>query len=60
MSQFNEDQVRQLALMVGITIEEAEISEVTNRFSSLMAELGRLKELDLSDIQPVNIFPEES
>ena len=57
--QIGEEQVRQLALMVGITIEEEELAEVANRFSSLMLELDRLKELDLSDIQPVVIFPEE-
>ena len=54
-----EEQVRQLARMVGITIEEEELAEVANRFSSLMLELDRLKELDLSDIQPVVIFPED-
>ena len=57
--QIGEEQVRQLALMVGITIQEEELAEVANRFSSLMLELDWLKELDLSDIQPVVIFPEE-
>ena len=59
MPQVNEDQVRQLAQLVGITIEQEDVAEVTNRFSSLMLELDRLSELDLSDIQPVIIFPEE-
>ena len=57
--QIGEEQVRLLARMVGITIEEEELAEVANRFSSLMLELDRLKELDLSDIQPVVIFPED-
>ena len=35
------------------------MSEVGNRFECLMLELDRLKELDLSEIQPVTIFPEE-
>ena len=38
---------------------QEEVSEVSNRFESLMLELDRLKELDLSDLQPVTIFPEE-
>ena len=57
--QIGEEQVRLLARMVGITIQEEELAEVANRFSSLMLELDRLKELDLSDIQPVVVFPEE-
>ena len=59
MSPFDEEQVRQLAQLVGITISEDELAEVANRFGSLMTELERLKELDLTDIQPVTIFPEE-
>ena len=59
MSASDQDQVRQLARLVGITIAEEELAEVTNRFTSLMTELERLNELDLADIQPVVIFPEE-
>ena len=57
--QVREDQVRQLARLVGIPIAEEELAEVANRFQSLMQELDRLKELDLSGIQPVTVFPEE-
>ena len=53
------DRVRELARLVGITLIEEEVSEVSNRFESLMLELDRLKELDLSNVQPVTIFPEE-
>lgn len=59
MAHSNEDQVRELARLVGITVAEEEVAEVANRFDSLMLELERLKEVDLSDIQPVTIFPEE-
>jgi hypothetical protein len=38
---------------------DAELTEVADRFESLMAELQRLTELDLTDIQPLTIFPEE-
>ena len=59
MSTSDADQVRHLSRLVGITIAEEELAEVTNRFTSLMSELEQLKELDLADIQPVAIFPEE-
>ena len=55
----NEDRVRELARLAGITVDEEDVAEVANRFASLMDELERLKQLDLSDVQPVTIFPEE-
>ena len=58
MALSDEDRVRELARLAGITIAEDEVPEVTSRFGSLMQELERLTELDLSDIQPVVIFPE--
>ena len=54
----DKDTVSELARLAGITISDDELDEVTNRFSSLMEELDRLKELDLADIHPVVIFPE--
>jgi Asp-tRNA(Asn)/Glu-tRNA(Gln) amidotransferase C subunit len=59
MAWSKEDRVRELARLAGIPIMEQEISEVADRFDSLIAELERLTALDLSDIQPVTIFPEE-
>ena len=55
----NEELVRQLAELAGIKVADEDLAEVANRFASLMGELDRLKELDLSDVQPVVIFPEE-
>ena len=55
----NEDQVRELARLAGIPISEDEVGEVANRFASLMSELDRLSDLNLSDVQPVAIFPDE-
>ena len=55
----NEEMVRELARLSSIPIPEDEVAEVANRFGSLMTELDRLKELDLADIQPVNVFPDE-
>ena len=59
MALSKEDRARELAELVGISISEDELSEVTNRFDSLVQELERLKELDLANIQPVVLFPEE-
>ena len=56
---FTDEYVRELANLSGIAITDDEISEVANRFSSLISELDKLKELDLSDIQPIVIFPED-
>jgi Asp-tRNA(Asn)/Glu-tRNA(Gln) amidotransferase C subunit len=54
-----EDRVRELARLVGIPIMESELAEVADRFDSLTGELARLTQLDLSDITPLTIFPEE-
>ena len=53
------DIVNELARLTGIEIAEDELDEVTNRFSSLIQEMDRLKELDLANIHPVAIFPED-
>ena len=55
----DEDRVRELARLSGIAIPEDEVTEVANRFGSLMQELDRLSDLDLSDIHPVSVFPDE-
>ncbi len=60
MSLSKEERARELADLVGITIPDHELSEVANRFESLIQELERLKELDLADIQPPIVFPEEA
>ncbi len=60
MALSKEDRVRELARLVGIPLMEHEITEVADRFESLIGELGRLPEHDLADIQPVTIFPEEA
>ena len=54
-----EERSRELARLVGIPLMETEAAEVADRFESLMAELDRLMQLDLSAIQPSPIFPEE-
>ena len=59
MAWSKEDRIRELAQLVGIPMMEQELSEVADRFESLIGELERLIPLDLADIQPVTIFPEE-
>jgi hypothetical protein len=59
MAWSKEDRIRELAQLVGIPMMEQELSEVADRFESLIGELERLMPLDLADIQPVTIFPEE-
>ena len=54
----SEMQVRSLADLVGIPIDDAELPEVANRFASLIQELDRLRDLDLEGIEPVSIFPD--
>ena len=51
--------VSELARLAGIEISDDELDEVTNRFSSLIQEMDRLKDLDLANIHPVAIFPED-
>lgn len=51
--------VSELANLAGIEVSGDELEEVASRFGSLMQEMDRLKDLDLSDIHPVTIFPEQ-
>jgi Asp-tRNA(Asn)/Glu-tRNA(Gln) amidotransferase C subunit len=59
MAWSKEERVRELARLVGIVIAPEEETEVADRFDSLMKELEHLVSLDLADIEPVTIFPEE-
>ena len=52
------EQVRKMADLVGISIDDSDLPEVANRFASLMQELDRLRDLDLEGIEPVAIFPD--
>ena len=54
-----EDEVPGLARLAGVEIPEDELAEVAARFGSLMLELGRLEDLDLSEVEPVSVFPDE-
>lgn len=55
---FSREQVTMLAELVGISIDDADLPEVANRFASLMQELDQLREMDLEGVEPVAIFPD--
>ena len=54
-----QDRVAELARLVGITVREDERKEVGDRLDCLLREMEKLEGLDLADVQPVTIFPEE-
>jgi Asp-tRNA(Asn)/Glu-tRNA(Gln) amidotransferase C subunit len=53
------ERCRELARLVGIPLSEAEVTEVAERFESVIQELARLMQLDLTHIPAVLVFPEE-
>ena len=57
MALSKEELVRELARLVDIVIAEDDVTEVADRFQSLVQELTGLTQLDLANIQPVTIFP---
>jgi Asp-tRNA(Asn)/Glu-tRNA(Gln) amidotransferase C subunit len=59
MALSKEERCRELARLAGIPLIEAEVTEVAEHFESLIQELARLMQLDLTHIQPVLVFPEE-
>ena len=59
MTESMTDQARGLAWLVGISISEEDLPEGASRVLSLMTELNGLTEMDLADIQPVSVFPDE-
>ena len=58
MSWTKAERAAELAALVGITIDSAELQEVAERLESLVRELERLGSLDLSGVQPVTVFPD--
>ena len=54
------ERVNELSQLVGIAVRDDEAGEVADRLNSLLGELEKLAPLDLSAIQPVTVFPEES
>ena len=53
------DRARELARLAGITIAEDELSEVADRFATVVTELEKLAAIDLADVEPVTVFADE-
>ncbi len=54
------DDVRQMAQTLGLTITDADLPEVTHRFTALLDQLQQLNGLDLDSADPSAIFPREA
>ena len=50
----------ELARLSGIGIAAEEAGEVADRLDSLLREMEKLGAVDLADVQPVAVFPEET
>jgi Asp-tRNA(Asn)/Glu-tRNA(Gln) amidotransferase C subunit len=59
MTWSKEERVAQLSRLLGITIADEDMAEVANRLDSLLGEMERLAQLDLSGIEPTPVFPDE-
>jgi hypothetical protein len=53
------ERVMELSRLVGITVAADEAGEVGDRLYALLRELESLGSLDLTDIQPIVVFPDE-
>ena len=58
-SDLSQEEVQRLAHGLGLTIPESDLEDVTARFTALMEELNKLRDLDLSGAVPAPIFPYE-
>ncbi len=58
-SDLSQEDVQRLAHGLGLTIPESDLEDVTARFTALMEELNKLRDLDLSGVDPSPIFPLE-
>jgi len=54
------ERIAELSRMVGLTIAREELREVGDRLDTLVRELDSLATIDLADIEPVTVFPEEN
>ena len=58
-SDLSEDDVRRLAYGLGLTIPDEDLSEVTYRYTALLEELNKLRETDLTGVDPSPMAPFE-
>ena len=60
MTETKIERAMKLAQLVGMTVADVELAEVADRFEALLSAMDELASLDLSAIQPITIFPDES
>ncbi len=53
------EDILSLARLVGLSIHDSELDEVTFRLAALQRELRKLESLDLSQVEPLPLFPVE-
>jgi hypothetical protein len=51
------DDVQRLAQLLGLPIGPEDLAEVTNRLAALVEELEKLTSLDLTQEEPIPLFP---
>lgn len=51
-----EGDIQVMATALGLSIDPAELAEVTHRFGALLVQLERLNDLPLDDVDPVAVF----
>jgi hypothetical protein len=59
MTRASVERVLELARVAGIAIAQAEADEVADRFEALIRALEPLCELDLAEVEPVPVFPDD-
>lgn len=55
-SDLSQDDVKRLARGLGLDLDEPDLSEVTYRFTALLHELNKLRDTDVSGIDPLPIY----
>ncbi len=53
---FSKEELQRLSHLYGVNIEEGDLEEVTWRMSALLEEMEKLKQLDLSQVEPIPMF----
>lgn len=55
-AELSQETVRRTAELAGVELTEARVKELTPSVKGVHAEISKLRDLDLSDVDPVTIF----
>ncbi len=55
-AELSEETVKRVAELAGVELTEARVKELAPSVKGIQGEISKLRELDLSDIDPVTIF----